>query len=104
MASQATLNLIDLLIAAVDPNGYVDMSAIREARAAVEPCACEREVVELVAEPEVDPFVEGHKVEVEATPAAAELAAEVGVPIEQIEGTGKDGKVVKADVEAAVAE
>lgn len=91
MASQATLNLFDLLIKAVDPQGYVDMSAIQAARADLELCDCGATTVE------------GHKVEIEvdATPAATELADKLGVSVEQIEGTGKGGRVTKPDVEAA---
>jgi glycosyltransferase involved in cell wall biosynthesis len=36
----------------------------------------------------------------EATPAAAKLAAEIGMDLSRIEGTGKDGKIVKSDIEA----
>jgi 2-oxoglutarate dehydrogenase E2 component (dihydrolipoamide succinyltransferase) len=41
--------------------------------------------------------------EVYATPAALEHAQALGVDIAAIRGTGKDGKVTKGDVEAAVA-
>lgn len=37
----------------------------------------------------------------EATDAAEELAAELGVDLASIEGTGKDGRVTVADVRAA---
>lgn len=37
----------------------------------------------------------------DATPAAAELAEEEGVDLEDVEGTGKEGRITKADVEAA---
>lgn len=40
----------------------------------------------------------------EATPAAADLAAEHGVDPTEVEGTGADGKVTKADVETHIAE
>ena len=39
--------------------------------------------------------------EVDATPAAAELAEEKGVDLTDVEGTGKDGRVTKPDVEKA---
>jgi pyruvate/2-oxoglutarate dehydrogenase complex dihydrolipoamide acyltransferase (E2) component len=41
--------------------------------------------------------------QVDATPAALAHAESLGVDISQIKGTGKDGKVTKGDVEAAVA-
>lgn len=41
---------------------------------------------------------------VEATPAAEELAAEKGIDLSSVEGSGADGKVTKADVEAAADE
>ncbi|MDP2529717.1 MAG: 50S ribosomal protein L21 [Candidatus Palauibacterales bacterium] len=40
--------------------------------------------------------------EAEITPAAAELAAENGIDVSAIEGTGKDGRVLKSDVEKAI--
>jgi large subunit ribosomal protein L21 len=42
--------------------------------------------------------------EAEITPAAAELAAEHGIDVSSIEGTGKDGRVLKSDVEKAIKE
>src|SRR5438093_1430427 len=41
--------------------------------------------------------------EVDATPAALDHAKSVGVDLTKIVGTGKDGKITKSDVEAAVA-
>jgi len=41
-------------------------------------------------------------VEPDATPAAAELAAEQGIELTTLEGTGKDGRILKSDVEAAI--
>src|SRR5690606_21726411 len=38
-----------------------------------------------------------------ATASAEELAKEHGIDLESLTGTGTDGKVVKADVEAAIA-
>lgn len=37
----------------------------------------------------------------DATPAAEELAEEKGVDLEKVEGSGKDGRITKPDVEAA---
>ena len=37
---------------------------------------------------------------INATAGALEAAAELGVDITAVEGTGKDGKITKADVEA----
>jgi pyruvate/2-oxoglutarate dehydrogenase complex dihydrolipoamide acyltransferase (E2) component len=39
--------------------------------------------------------------DIETTGAAAELAQELGVDLSTVEGTGKDGRITKADVEAA---
>jgi pyruvate/2-oxoglutarate dehydrogenase complex dihydrolipoamide acyltransferase (E2) component len=45
--------------------------------------------------------VEPEVVEIKITKAAAELAEELGVDVEAIEGTGSGGGITKADVEAA---
>lgn len=39
--------------------------------------------------------------EPKATPAAAEHAAEVGVDLTEVEGSGAEGRILKEDVEAA---
>ena len=39
--------------------------------------------------------------DLQTTGAAAELAAELGVDLSVVEGTGKDGRITKADVEKA---
>jgi len=39
---------------------------------------------------------------VDATPAAEELAAEEGVALAEVDGTGKDGRVLKSDVRAVI--
>lgn len=39
--------------------------------------------------------------DIETTGAAAELAAELGVDLSTVEGSGKGGRITKADVEAA---
>jgi pyruvate/2-oxoglutarate dehydrogenase complex dihydrolipoamide acyltransferase (E2) component len=39
--------------------------------------------------------------DIETTGAAASLAAELGVDLSTVEGTGKDGRITKADVEKA---
>jgi len=36
------------------------------------------------------------------TPAAAELAADEGIDLTTLEGTGKEGRILKSDVEAAI--
>ncbi len=44
----------------------------------------------------------GESVEVDATSGATELAEEEGIDLASIEGSGKDGRVTKADVEDAI--
>lgn len=39
--------------------------------------------------------------DISTTGAAAELAAELGVDLSQVEGTGKGGRITKSDVEKA---
>jgi pyruvate/2-oxoglutarate dehydrogenase complex dihydrolipoamide acyltransferase (E2) component len=39
--------------------------------------------------------------DIETTGAAAELAAELGVDLSTVEGTGKGGRITKTDVEKA---
>lgn len=53
--------------------------------------------VEAKPEPEAEAAVE-----IDATPAAEELAAEHGIALAELEGTGKDGRILKSDVESAV--
>lgn len=40
--------------------------------------------------------------EVNATPDAIELAKENGVDLSTVEGSGKDGRILKSDVQAAI--
>lgn len=40
--------------------------------------------------------------EIDATPAAAELAEAEGIDLATLEGTGKEGRILKGDVEAAI--
>ena len=42
--------------------------------------------------------------EVEATPAAEELAKDEGVDLTEVEGSGEEGRILKTDVEEAVQE
>lgn len=41
---------------------------------------------------------------VDATPAAVELAQDEGIDLASIEGSGKEGRILKSDVEAAIRE
>ncbi|MFW6088771.1 MAG: 50S ribosomal protein L21 [Gemmatimonadota bacterium] len=40
--------------------------------------------------------------EIDVTPAAAELAEAEGIDLSALEGTGKEGRILKSDVEAAI--
>lgn len=40
--------------------------------------------------------------DIDVTPAAAELAEEEGIDLSELEGTGKEGRILKGDVEAAI--
>jgi large subunit ribosomal protein L21 len=44
------------------------------------------------------------KVEIEATDSARELAAEAGIDLATLEGTGKEGRILKSDVQKAIKE
>ena len=57
-----------------------------------------------VSEPtEVDGQDETYYEDLATTGAAAELASELGVDLSTVKGTGKNGRITKADVEAAAA-
>jgi pyruvate/2-oxoglutarate dehydrogenase complex dihydrolipoamide acyltransferase (E2) component len=60
--------------------------------------AAEREARETSG---MDRHGQRRNLDVDATGGAAERAAELGVDIATVTGTGKDGRVTKADVEAA---
>jgi pyruvate/2-oxoglutarate dehydrogenase complex dihydrolipoamide acyltransferase (E2) component len=46
-------------------------------------------------------YGENYYEDISATGAAAELAAELGIDISTVTGTGKDGNITKADVQKA---
>ncbi len=56
---------------------------------------------QLAAEPE--PENENYYKDIQTTGAAADLAAELGVDLSEVEGTGLHGKITKADVQKASA-
>ncbi len=58
---------------------------------------------EIPAEAVSSPSLGESQPEVVATQAALDHAEALGVDISEIQGTGKDGKVTKGDVEAALA-
>ena len=62
----------------------------------------EAEPADAVAEEFAEEVVAEAIAEAEITPAAAELALEHGIDVSSIEGTGKDGRVLKSDVENAI--
>jgi len=81
---------------AAKPKAEKEAAAEKKAEAAPEPKAepeAEAPSSEAVAEA-ID--------EVDITPAAAELAEENRIDVSTIEGTGKDGRVLKSDVQMAI--
>jgi pyruvate dehydrogenase E2 component (dihydrolipoamide acetyltransferase) len=48
------------------------------------------------------PEVDNHPARTFASPLARKLAREAGIPVESLHGTGPNGRIVRADVEAAV--
>ncbi len=83
----------------VEAEAEADAEASPEAEAEPEPE--DEPEPEVEAGPEVE--AEAEPAEVDATSAAEELAAEHGVDLTAVEGTGQDGRVLKGDVEAVVA-
>jgi len=56
---------------------------------------------QVVKEVEAFEQSENYYKDISTTGAAAELALELGVDLSEIEGSGKGGRITKADVEAA---
>lgn len=85
-----------------------------EAATAPEPSPDEEPEPDTAPEPEVEAAAadeearevaaEASEPEVDVTGAAEELAAEHGIDLTALEGTGKDGRILKADVQAAIDE
>jgi len=50
------------------------------------------------------PAEEAAEEEIDATPAAEALAAEEGIDLADVEGSGEEGRILKSDVEAAAAD
>jgi large subunit ribosomal protein L21 len=63
----------------------------------------EEEVVEEAADEAVEED-QDEAPEIDITPAAAELAEEHDLDLTSIEGTGKDGRILKSDVQGAIKE
>ena len=51
---------------------------------------------------DLDAYQAGDSDEIDATPDAKELADENGIDLASIEGTGKDGRILKSDVQSAI--
>jgi len=98
------------------PKGRKKGAAKAEPKPAEEPAAeapkakAEKPKAEAAPEPAVEktpgeqPVAEAAAVELDITPAAAELAAEHGIDLATIEGTGKDGRILKSDIDRAIKE
>lgn len=70
-----------------------------------------RTVTKKVAEPEPETILEGPQVsdngaheEIGATKSARKLAVELGIDLNDVEGTGRGGRILKGDVEEFAAE
>jgi N utilization substance protein A len=83
------------------PSARGEVEAESEAESEVAPEAEAEPQPEVEAGPETE--AEPEPAEVDATSAAEELAAEHGIDLTAVEGTGQDGRVLKGDVEAVVA-
>ncbi len=92
------------------PSGKTKKSARKAEAKAPEPEEVEEPVVEeapkgramagsAVAEPASEPSTGA---EPDITPAARELAEEHGIDLATIEGTGKDGRILKSDIDKAI--
>jgi large subunit ribosomal protein L21 len=54
------------------------------------------------AAPATKPKAESAPAEIDATPTARQLAEEAGIDLSTISGSGKDGRILKSDVAAAI--
>jgi len=80
--------------------------SVKPAKAEAKPAKAEAKPAKAEAKPakaEAKPAkAETKPAEPDTTPAAAELAAENGIDLTTLEGTGKGGRILKSDVEAAI--
>lgn len=86
---------------AAEPAAKSESKAVKAPKAE-KPKAKAAKEPEATPEVDVEPALE--ELEVDITGAAAELAKEHGIDVTRLEGTGKDGRILKGDVEKAIKE
>ena len=72
---------------------------VETAKAETKPEPAAQKAEPKAAEPKA---AESTAAEIDVTPAAAELAEAEGIDLATLEGTGKEGRILKSDVEAAI--
>ena len=101
MPSKPLVDLLRQLKKAVEPNGFVDQAGIDAAWKEFSGEEDSREATAEVDQEQLNREANASGGTVDATPAAEDAAKDAGVDLAEVEGTGKDGKITKSDVENA---